>query len=77
MDHKLLKHTQRENKRSGEMIRELSNSASALCVTYNFHFFIFFNTKSITEAQCQRKIIYLAGAKANQVTHQKQAMRIL
>lgn len=56
------------------MIRELSNSANSVCDTSNFHFF---NIKSISEEECQRKIIYLTGAKADSLKHKKQEMDII
>lgn len=56
------------------MVRELSNSANAVCDTSNFHFF---NIKSISEEECQRKIIYLTGRKADEAKHLKQEMDIV
>jgi len=56
------------------MIRELSNSANSVCDTSNFHFF---NIKSISEEECQRKIIYITGRKADEAKHLKQQMDIV
>lgn len=56
------------------IIRELANSANAVCDTSNFHFF---NIKSISEEECHRKIIYITGAKADIEKHKKQDMDIL
>jgi hypothetical protein len=56
------------------MISELSNSANAVCDSSNFHFF---NVKSISEEECQRKIIYLTGAKTDELKHKKQEMDIV
>lgn len=62
-----------KTKKYSEMIRELSNSANAVCDSSNFHFF---NIKSISEEECQRKIIYITGRKADQEKHLKQDMDI-
>jgi len=56
------------------LIRELSNSANTVCDTSNFHFF---NLKSISEEECQRKIIYITGRKADAQKHLKQDMDIV
>ena len=56
------------------MIRELSNSANSLCDTSNFHFF---NIKSISEEECNRKIQYITGRKADDAKHLKQDMDII
>ena len=63
-----------KTKAYAHMIRELSNSANSVCDTSNFHFF---NIKSISEEECQRKIIYLIGAKADEAKHLKQSMDIV
>lgn len=63
-----------KTKKYSEMIRELSNSANSVCDTSNFHFF---NIKSISEEECQRKIIYLTGSKADECKHLKQTMDIV
>jgi len=63
-----------KTKAYAHMIRELSNSANSLCDTSNFHFF---NIKSISEEECQRKIIYLTGSKADESKHLKQEMDII
>jgi len=56
------------------MIRELSNSMNSICDTSNFHFF---NIKSISEEECQRKIIYITAQKADVEKHKKQDMDIV
>jgi len=63
-----------KTKAYAHMIRELSNSANSVCDTSNFHFF---NIKSISEEECQRKIIYITGRKADDAKHLKQDMDIL
>jgi len=63
-----------KNKPYSHMIRELSNSANTVCDSSNFHFF---NVKSISEEECQRKIIYITGRKADEAKHKKQDMDIL
>lgn len=63
-----------KNKPYCHMIRELSNSANAVCDSSNFHFF---NVKSISEEECQRKIIYITGRKADIEKHLKQDMDIV
>lgn len=55
------------------IIRELGNTANRVCDTSNFHFF---NIKSISEEECQRKIVYLTGRKADEAKHLKQEMDI-
>jgi len=51
------------------IVRELANSAKDLCDTSNFHFF---NVKSISEEECNRKIQYITGRKADTNKHIKQ-----
>lgn len=63
-----------KTKAYSHMIAELSNSANSVCDTSNFHFF---NIKSISEEECQRKIIYITGRKADEVKHLKQDMDII
>lgn len=63
-----------KTKSYNHMIRELSNSANSVCDTSNFHFF---NIKSISEEECQRKIKYITGRKADDTKHLKQDMDII
>lgn len=63
-----------KNKKYCEMIRELSNSANTVCDTSNYHFF---NVKSISEEEKDRKIIYITGTKADEAKHLKQSMDIV
>jgi len=56
------------------MLRELANSANSVCDTSNFHFF---NLKSISQEECERKIVYITGRKADEAKHLKQDMDIL
>lgn len=63
-----------KTKSYAHMLRELSNSANSVCDSSNFHFF---NIKSISEEECQRKIIYITGSKADASKHLKQEMDII
>jgi len=56
------------------LVRELANSANSVCDTSNFHFF---NLKSISEEECQRKILYITASKADVEKHKKQEMDII
>lgn len=63
-----------KTKKYCEMLRELSNSANTVCDTSNYHFF---NVKSISEEEKDRKIVYITGAKADESKHLKQSMDIV
>jgi len=63
-----------KTKKYSEMLRELSNSANAVCDSSSYNFF---NIKSISEEEKERKIVYITGRKADETKHLKQDMDII
>lgn len=61
------------NKSYAHILRELSSSANKVCDSSVSNFF---NLKSISEEEKERKIIYITGAKADESKHKKQKMDI-
>lgn len=62
------------NKSYAHTLRELASSANKVCDSSVANFF---NLKSISEEEKERKIVYITGQKADEAKHKKQMMDII